>query len=172
MQYELIIIYTSGKALPARPGHGSGGWSSASEGRDPGSIPSQSTSWTKWHYDRFSSDSPSISVFPVNSFTSATYLFWIFRCIIPVVFYLQIIRVYFESKQSYLMLFLYLSRRHVSVLALGHLQVTRYMRRLYSANHYESHYFIYDSHCIVSSVVYLVTWRWPSARAETCRQLK
>jgi len=30
----------------------------------------------------------------------------------------------------------------------------------------------YDSKCIVSSLIYLVTWRWLSARAETCRQLK
>jgi len=37
---------------------------------------------------------------------------------------------------------------------------------------YGSHYFIYDSHTIVSSIIYLVIWRRSSAKAETCRRLK
>jgi len=35
---------------------------------------------------------------------------------------------------------------------------------------FRSYTIFYDSHCIVLLLIYLVTWRWSSTRAETCRQ--
>ena len=52
-----------------------------------------------------------------------------FRSIIPIVIYLPLKSCSFESKHNYLVLFVYLSWRHVSALALNHLQVTRYTGR-------------------------------------------
>jgi len=37
---------------------------------------------------------------------------------------------------------------------------------------YDSQYFLYDSHCIVYSIINFVTRRWPSTSAISCRHLK
>jgi hypothetical protein len=66
----------------------------------------------------------------------------------------------------------YLSLRHVSTLALGHLQVTRYiLLYIIYIKRYIIIYILWPDHKVYN-IIYLVTWRWPSARAETCGQLK
>jgi len=63
------------------------------------------------------------------------------------------IRDTFWVKHSYFCCYLYSSWRHVSAFILGHIQDTR----------------IYN---IYSQLYILVTWKWPSLKGETCRQLE
>jgi len=132
------------------------------------SIPSQFSSAANTHFLQITLiiTQPSLSCLSKWHFYLLDFLKLqsLVRCITPFVFYLQLNRISFKSKHNYLMslsLFkLTTCFGHCTGPSSGHKILNWW------------NYFIYESHCTVSSFIYLVTWRSPSARAETCRQLE